>query len=295
MRIQKYGKKKGRQQYKCLTCQHQFVIHYNQQNQLKQSYQTYAIGKQTLKELSQQTGKSIRTLQRQFDQLPLEIVKTISPIKSINLIADATFFSRSDGVLVFRANQVNLHWRFITSETLAEISAGLNELDQQGYHFKSVTLDGRRGVIKLFEQRYPALPIQLCQFHQAQIIRRYTTNNPKTDCGRALKILMQCLTAVDYFIFQTRLEALHEEHLTFLKERNEQGQFKHRQLRSAFRSLKTNLPYLFVYKQFPELGIPNTTNSCDGSFAHWKQKVKIHRGLRKHRRNKMISFLLNQL
>ena len=79
----------------------------------------------------------------------------------------------------------------------------------------------------------------------------------------------------------------------FLKERNEQGQFKHRQLRSAFRSLKTNLPYLFTYKKFPALHIPNTTNSCDGSFAHWKQKIKIHRGLRKHRRNKMINYLLS--
>ena len=81
----------------------------------------------------------------------------------------------------------------------------------------------------------------------------------------------------------------------FLKERNEQGQFKHRRLRSAFRSLKTNLPYLFTYKKYPELNIPNTTNSCDGSFAHWKQKLKIHRGLTKHRRNKMTNYLLNSM
>lgn len=233
-------------------------------------------------------------MQRQFDQLYLESPKTIVPLESVNLVVDATFFSRSDGVLVFRASQRNLHWRFIISETLAEITAGLNVLEQQGYHFKSVTLDGRRGVIKLFEQRYPGLPVQLCQFHQAQIIRRYTTNNPKTACGLALKILMQCLTQVDYFKFKTAFEILHEKHKTFLKERNEQGQFKHRQLRSAFRSLNTNLPYLFVYKTYGDLNIPNTTNSCDGSFAHWKQKVKIHRGLRQHRRNKMISFLLNQ-
>jgi len=63
-------------------------------------------------------------------------------------------------------------------------------------------------------------------------------------------------------------------------------------LRSAFRSLRTNLPYLFTCKDLPELDIPNTTNSCDGSFAHWKQKIKIHRGLAKHRRKKMINFLL---
>ena len=59
-------------------------------------------------------------------------------------------------------------------------------------------------------------------------------------------------------------------------------QYKHRQLRSAFRSLHTNMPYLFTYKNHPYLKIPNTTNSSDGSFAHWKQKLKIHRSLYKY-------------
>lgn len=170
----------------------------------------------------------------------------------------------------------------------------LDDLDIKGYQFTSVTLDGRRGFIQLFQARYAGTPIQLCQFHQAQIIRRYTTNNPKTECGRDLKALMKQLTQVDYAEFSAEFYRLYAQHHTFLKERNENGQFMHRRLRSAFRSLKTNLPYLFTYKRFPQLTIPNTTNSCDGSFAHWKQKVKIHRGLRKERRNKMINFLLNQ-
>lgn len=233
-------------------------------------------------------------MQRHFDKSPL-LEKTTKPTdKAINLIFDATFFSRSDGVLVFRANKINLHWRFIETETLAEITQGLKFLDTQGFKYASMTIDGRRGVIKLLEAGYPHLPIQLCQFHQAQIIRRYTTNNPKTDCGIELKLLMKVLTTMDYFTFKTQLEILHEKYKDFLKQRNEQGQYKHRQLRSAFRSLKTNLPYLFTYKKFPDLHIPNTTNSCDGSFAHWKQKIKIHRGLRKHRRNKMINYLLSR-
>ena len=103
---------------------------------------------------------------------------------------------------------------------------------------------------------------------------------------------MGFLTEVDYDVFESRLTSLREQYHGFLIERNEQGQFKHRRLRSAFRSLKSNLPYLFTYKKHPNLNIPNTTNSCDGSFAHWKQKVKIHRGIRKERRNKMINFLL---
>jgi len=148
--------------------------------------------------------------------------------------------------------------------------------------------------MRFFAARYPSIPIQLCQFHQAQIVRRYTTNNPKTACGRALKELMVHLTQTNEEVFTSLLETLHEIYSDFLKERNDQGQFKHRRLRSAFRSLKSNLPYLFAYKKYPELGIPNTTNTCDGSFAHWKQKVKIHRGLRKKRRNQMINYLLHQ-
>ncbi len=214
--------------------------------------------------------------------------------KPVNLIVDATFFSRSDGVLVFRAQQKNVYWRFITSETLAEVVAGLDRLDQHGYQFQSITLDGRKGVIQLFETRYPGIPVQLCQFHQTQIIRRYTTHKPKTECARALKALMRHLTQTEEAVFTSLFQTWCDEYDGFLKERNDQGQFKHRRLRSARRSLKTNLPYLFTTKKYPELQMYNTTNSCDGSFAHWKQKVKIHRGLRRYRRNKVINYLLSQ-
>lgn len=210
------------------------------------------------------------------------------------MLFDGTFFSRSDGVIVYRANGKNLYWQFVQSEKLATISAGLDKLEQLGYRFSSFIIDGRRGVIQRLKTRYPDIPIQLCHFHQAQIIRRYITNNPKTDCGKELKAIMKCLTQTAEDVFQSLVETCHENYADFLKERNENGQFKHRRLRSAFRSLKTNIPYLFSYQQHPELNIPNTTNSCDGSFAHWKQKLKIHRGLRKHRRDKLINFLLHQ-
>ena len=279
----------------CRSCGHQFVNLPRQSRSIHTLFKAYVLGKQTLHELSQQTGKSIRTLQRQFDHYDVEIKELVASDRPINLILDATFFTRSDGVLIFRANQKNLYWQFIPSETLIEISRGLDFLEEAGYYLQSVVIDGRRGVIKLIEACYPGLPIQLCQFHQAQIIRRYTTNRPETECGRELKQLMRCLTYVDEATFRILLKSLRDQYENFLKERNEQGQFKHRRLRSASRSLKTNLPYLFTYKKYPELNIPNTTNSCDGSFAHWKQKLKIHRGLTKERRNKLINYLLNSM
>lgn len=257
-------------------------------------YRRYALGKQTFNELANEFAFSRRTLQRKFDELVIEPQFPTASTAPINLVADATFFGRTDGVLVLRANQLNVYWRFIQSETVAQMSHAIDFLKTNGYRLKSVTLDGKRGMINLFKQRYPAIPIQMCQFHQVQIIRRYTTNNPKTDCGKALKAIMACLTDCEQSVFQSLVSTLQEQYDTFLSERNDNGQYKHRQLRSAFRSLNTNMPYLFTYKNHPDLNIPNTTNSCDGSFAHWKQKLKIHRGLRRHRRNKMINFLLSQ-
>lgn len=244
--------------------------------------------------MSLKHGLSKRTLQRQFDALFIEPQFPEALDAPINLIADATFFGRTDGVLVLRANRMNLYWRFIQSETVAQMSCAIEFLQTQGYRLKSVTLDGKRGMINLFKQRYPGIPVQMCQFHQTQIIRRYTTNNPKTDCGKALKAIMGCLTDCEQGIFESLVNALQEEYADFLSERNDTGEYKHRQLRSAFRSLNTNMSYLFTYRNHHDLSIPNTTNSCDGSFAHWKQKLKIHRGLRKHRRDKMINFLLSQ-
>jgi hypothetical protein len=246
-----------------------------------------------LNELSLKHGLSKRTLQRQFDNLPIEKQFPLTSNKPINLVADATFFGRTDGVLVLRAERTNIYWRFIHSETVAEMRHAIDFIKAKGYCLKSVTLDGKRGMIKLFKQCFPGIPIQMCQFHQTQIIRRYTTNNPKTDCGKELKAIMRCLTDCEQAVFQSLVSTLQEQYENFLSERNENGRYKHRQLRSAFRSLKTNMPYLFAYRNYPELDIPNTTNSCDGSFAHWKQKLKIHRGLRKHRRDRMINFLLS--
>ena len=163
----------------------------------------------------------------------------------INLLFDGTFFSRSDGLIVYRANAKNLYWQFVKSEKMVNIKAGLRYLTQLEYSFASFIIDGRKGVIQLLKAHYPGIPIQLCHFHQAQIIRRYTTQNPKTDCGKELKAIMKCLTETSEVVFQNLVETWHELWEEFLLERNENGQFKHRRLRSAYRSLKNNRPYLF--------------------------------------------------
>ena len=76
--------------------------------------------------------------------------------------------------------------------------------------------------------------------------------------------------------FQSALQAWFERHQGFLNERtvneeNGRSHYTHKQLRSAYLSLKRNLDYLFTFEAYPGLGIHNTTNLLDGKFADLKR------------------------
>lgn len=278
-----------------MGCKHRFKSHKRKSTKwIKAAYTDYSVHKQTYRELAEKYHHTSKTIRKKFDEnnfLTGEIITEESPL---NIIFDGTFFGFGYGILVFRTPGRNLYWREIKSESIREIDESLDALDaicEAGY--QSFTIDGRRGVRQLLLRRYPEVPIQFCQFHQKQIVERYTTKNPRTACGKALKELIKDLTISHEISFCTRYKVLSILFSPFLRERNENNQFMHRRLRSAFRSLKTNLPYLFTFKKFSDKNIPNTTNSCEGSFSHWKAKIKLHRGISHKRRTKMIHFLLS--
>jgi hypothetical protein len=95
------------------------------------------------------------------------------------------------------------------------------------------------------------------------------------------------------------LEKWYQKWETLLKEKTinqntKKWFYTHKKLRSAYRSLKTNLPYLFTYqeKQNRHLKIPNTTNLLDGFFSHLKDTLRVHRGLNIKRKIKIIETII---
>lgn len=289
------GKRHGRQRWRCHDCRYVWQdAAKGRQRWVANAYRAYSTGKQTLTELSVRYRCDVETLRRQFDRYQPSNPCILPSARPVALTFDATFFGRGYGLLVYRAAGKNLYWQEITSETMAVIREGLLNLHAKGWRFSSITIDGRRGVIQLLERMFPGTPIQLCLYHQKAIVRRYTTTRPKTECGKAIRMLMSEMLSLAEPDFLTRLQAIKRTHRDFLMERNEQGQFMHRKLRAALRSLTSNAPYLYTWKRHQDLAIPNTTNSCDGSFAHWKSKIKLHRGLKPHRRSKMIAYLLQK-
>lgn len=137
----------------------------------------------------------------------------------------------------------------------------------------------------------------MCHFHQKQIVRRYITGNPKLPAGVELKAVVDTLTYSTKEEFTEKFNAWCDRWEDFLRERTTdlvtgKWSYTHKKIRAARRSIKSNLPYLFTYLNYPKLKIPNTTNSLDGSFSFLKEKTNIHRGITKQLRDKIVEHIL---
>ncbi len=157
---------------------------------------------------------------------------------------------------------------------------GKVKVQNQGFKIRAIILDGRHGVRNLFND----IPVQMCYFRQEQIIQRYLNLHLKLEAGIELKAVTDTLTDTTKDEFTSRFITWCGKWDSFLKERitnpiTGRWCYAHKRVRSARHSLKNNLPYLFTYLEYPELNIPNTANSLDGSFAWLKQKLGIHRGI----------------
>lgn len=208
---------------------------------------------------------------------------------------DTTYWGRSFGVMLFKdaITKENLLKYYVKNETNFLYKKGIKELESKGYKIAAIVSDGRKGLAQSFE----SIPVQMCQFHQVAIIRRYITKNPKLPASIELKELVAMMKMTDKESFQGALNDWFNKWEDFLNERSiniETGRsyYTHKRLRSAYRSLKSNTTWLFTWYDYIELNIPNTTNAIDGHFADLKNKLRNHNGLSMKRKIKFIDDFL---
>jgi len=277
--------------YKCYVCKKQFLG--GKRIIIKELWEEYITGKQTYDQLAQKYNCSKRTIQRKIDLYQVTIPKK-EPRKVVVLM-DTTYWGRNFGIMLFKDayTKENLLKYYVKTETNYLYIKGINELKNQGFEIMAIVCDGRKGLLQSFQD----IPVQMCQFHQVAIIRRYITKNPKLPASIELKELVAMLKMTDKESFEGGLELWFNKWKTFLNERTinpETGKsyYTHKRLRSAYRSLKTNLKWLFTWYDYYELDIPNTTNAIDGHFSDLKNKLRNHNGLSDARKRKFIDEFL---
>jgi hypothetical protein len=254
----------------------------------------YARKKQTYSEIAEKFGRSTKWVRKMIDgYIPPR--QTPEPQKTA-LVIDVIFFGRSSGIIVFRSPSLrrNLGWYSITKETPEEYECGIIELRLAGFEITGATVDGKPGVLQRIERL--GIPVQMCHFHQIQIVTRYTTRHPRLPAAKELRSLVRLLPETDQASFEYWLEQWYVKWEIFLAEKTydevkRRWRFTHERLRKAYRSIKRHLPHLFTFEK--HYALPNTTNSLDGLFAHIRGKLGCHRGLRWDRKLKLIDELLS--
>jgi hypothetical protein len=235
------------------------------------------------------------TIRKKLDEY--EVKEDNLKPQSTVIVPDTTFWGRHYGVVVFRSWNLkcNIWWNEVMSEKQAHYYYGRKILEDKGWVFTSAVVDGRRGLATVFKD----IPVQVCHFHQLKTVTKYLTRRPKTEAGKELRSLALTLTKTNEKEFTKKLNIWEKKWRNFYTEKTrvlgtKHWYYTHKSVRSAYMSLKRNLPYLFTYQKYPKLNIPNTTNTIDGYFASLKKKVAAHHGLRRDRRYKVICELLRR-
>jgi len=243
-------------------------------------------GKQTIFQLSIQYNISQSTVRRKLDIV--RSTRIISSKKDVIILADATYWGRNFGVLVFKDSRTRrVLWRkFIyKKETISDYQEGLDWLLANRFKIEGVVCDGLRGVFNVFSK----YRVQMCQFHQLKIVQRHLTLNPELLASQELLSIIKFMFKTDRESFEGIFNEWMDKWSDFLKERtvdNKTGKshYTHSRLRSAYLSVKRNMIYLWTWYENIELKIPNTNNGLEGQFSDLKTKLRNHNGLKRSRK-----------
>ncbi|MEK7091913.1 MAG: hypothetical protein AAB900_02905 [Patescibacteria group bacterium] len=191
--------------------------------------------------------------------------------------------------------KVNLGWEWIPSETKENYALLRNNIESRGFRLTAVVLDGRTGIPRVFSD----IPVQICQFHQLQIVRRKLTLRPETEAGQTLLAIGFSISKKNEATLAQELDVWFKKYGDFINERTytvgtKRWRYTHRRVRSAHNSLKKNLPFLYTYQKHQELNIPNTTNSLDGYWSRVKNLLSAHRVKNKERIRKIATEILRK-
>jgi hypothetical protein len=285
-KVVKHGKQSSRQRYFCKTCRISFTTKPKPSRRNELIQQDFINDKLSARLLSEKYSLHPNTIRK--------IVKKIKPKpiiqipRKVSVIMDVTYWKRQEGLLVvidpnaLRHENLVLYYCFINhTETTLEYTVAIDTVLAMGYDVISATIDGRRGVKEMLEDK--SILVQYCQFHQLQTMNQCLTRNPVLPQHRELRSITLTLTRTDQETFSSRLANWHLKYGVWLRERyiDEEGRnrYRHERCRRIYFSLMRNLPNLFTYQQDGTNKTRNTTSPLDGQFAVWKDKLKAHRGI----------------
>ena len=293
----RFGKVHGKCRYRCKNCKKTWVNKSHRKNVNNDIWDDYVFHNFNIGELAAKYNLGERTVWNILHDYKIPPIIPKSPVDVITM--DVTYFGHSWGLLtVLNAHTGDCLYCEETRgyETVWDYEKAVKKLAWHSIHPKACVIDGKKGVAEMLTEY--GIKVQFCQFHQLKIITRYLTRKPKLQPNIELRDITLSLIHTSEENFTYSVAHWRLQHLNWLNEKtyydNGKWEYTHKQTRSAINSLLHNLPYLFTYKQYPELNIPNTNNMVEGVHSEIKRRLANHRGCGKTLRIKIVRNFLSR-
>jgi len=233
---------------------------------------------------------------------PPEPLKPKGP-KEVYLKIDGTYLKRWGCALVYKHKKDVIFYNFVIRENYHNYCYDLARISESGYKICGVTSDKHGGLISSVKTLLPNIPHQHCLVHLQLSCQKLLTRNPKTETGvELLQIARHLNTITSHYeknIWLKWLDRWEKRHTDFIKEKTYSKEEKtktgkpvwwytHKNLRQAFRTLKTSENNAFLYLDNPNLS--KDTNGLEAEFTHLKTKLRIHCGLKRQRRANFVKW-----
>lgn len=289
------GLRGKKQQYRCKDCGRQFLGGSRRDKQ--QVITDYIEGKQTRNQLAEKYGVSTRTISRDLEGM--RHVRKVSKDKHVVIQMDTTYWGRHFGLMVIKdayRNKILWH-KFVRYETISGYLEGVEWLRKNDFRIYGVVIDGLRGLAEALKP----YPVQLCQFHQMMTVKHYLTSNPDIEASQKLLSLVNSMARMDKESFIGAFDEWCVKYKDVLNERVQDRRIKKKtppymrpRLRSAYLSIRRNMKRLWTFYDYKDRVIPYTNNGLETIFADIKSKVRVHSGLTKEHRMKLIDEYLSR-
>ena len=288
--IVKNGMQNRKQRYLCNDCNRIFI--YKRKISKLNVFKDWVFGKQTKKQLAEKYKKCEKTIDNYLKEVKESNFQIDLPSDmEIILAVDATYFNKKDGGIIVAIDEITgqvVYIKPIKQENKKTFQKMIDDLRRRNITIKACVSDG----IKALRQVLSGIPHQLCQRHAMKrvrdILKRKTTDKAKKE----LLFINNQMTNCNSVQFRKMLDDWYEKYHHLLDEEildKETLVFhKEKELNSAYNSLRCNLDLLFTFEQYDEL--PNTNNSMEGIFSHFKKYLKNHNGIRQKSRE-MFSYV----
>ena len=300
----RYGRRNGKQRYRCGACGHMFVRHKHSHTLTDfKAFSSSILGDKSRRQVGKELSRSRETCAKRFHLFflhpptPQDIWELFPPVFSSLwvLSMDGKWLRRYGVILIYRnaTDGEVLWWSWASSESYHALGADMAQIEQycQNTLPSGVVSDWKGSMVGTVSLFFGDVPHQRCLAHVVRDIERllpkYSPIQGTQELRKIGKDVIFISTQAHKDTWIAWLSCWYVFYGDLLTEKSYRENpmtgkirwwYTHTNIRAAYRILTKDQDHLFIHLNTPH--IPKTNNGLEGLNSNLKGKLTDHRGMK---------------